>query len=249
MIKVLHLTDPHLFADKAGELRGTVTFKSLAAVIGHYRSSDWRADIAVVTGDMIQDDTAEAYEHVRASLSTLELPVYCVPGNHDIRALMRDALSAKPFHYCESLETGNWLIVGLDSCVTGEAGGRVSGAELDRLDAEIAASQAEHVMVSLHHPPVAMNSTWLDSVAMENGDEFLARVGASGKVRLLMFGHVHQEYDNVHDGIQIVGTPSTCRQFKRGSPEFAVDERPPAYRRIGLYTDGRFDNELVWVDE
>jgi Icc protein len=226
-----------------------VTYESLSAVLAHYTSSDWRAEVATVTGDLIQDDTPEAYVHFREQLANLGMPVYCLPGNHDIRALMRDALSQEPFRYCESLETGNWLIVGIDSCVTGEAGGRVTEEELDRIAAEISATSAENVMVCLHHPPVAMNSAWLDSVGMDNGDEFLQRVGASGKVRLVVFGHVHQDYDRVHDGIHIIGTPSTCRQFMKASPLFAVDDHPPAYRRINLYTDGRFDHELVWVYE
>ena len=60
-VKVLHLTDPHLFADRQGDLRGTVTYESLRTVLEHYRAGDWRADLALVTGDLIQDDSAEAY--------------------------------------------------------------------------------------------------------------------------------------------------------------------------------------------
>ena len=76
----------------------------------------------------------------------------------------------------------------------------------------------------------------------------VVRIGASTKVRLAIFGHVHQAYDNTHNGIQIVGTPSTCRQFKPHSDEFAVDDRPPAYRRIELFADGHFSTELIWVE-
>mgnify|MGYP001817770996 CR=1 FL=1 len=220
----------------------------MRAVLEHYKASDWQADIAIVTGDLIQDDTPQAYTHFHDQLSTLGIPVYCLPGNHDVRALMRDALSEPPFHYCASFESDNWLAVSLDSCVSGTAGGEVSDAELDRLDAEIAATTAEHVMVCLHHPPVPMHSTWLDTVGLDNGAEFLERAGASGKVRLTVFGHVHQDYDVDHNGIRIIATPSTCRQFKQHSAEFAVDENPPAYRRITLYTDGRFDHELLWVN-
>ena len=243
----MHLTDPHLFADTGGDLRGTVTYSSLYAVLEHYRKSDWHADLVVVTGDLIQDDSAGAYEHFRKLLGELGLPVYCVPGNHDVRSLMQESLPAPPFHYCESVESGNWLIVGIDSCVTGTAGGEVGSNELQRLDSEIAASQAPNVMVCLHHPPVPMGSVWLDSVGMSNGDEFLQRMAESGKVRLAVFGHVHQPYDSEHVGIRIVGTPSTCRQFAQGSSDFAVDDNPPAYRRVSLYTDGRFEHELVWV--
>lgn len=224
-----------------------MTYASLCSVLDHYRDNDWRADLVVVTGDLVQDDSAGAYEHFCQLLASLQLPVYCVPGNHDVRALMRDALAEPPFHYCASAESGNWLITGIDSCVTNHAGGHVEAAELARLDNEIASSRAENVMVCLHHPPVQMGSKWLDTVGMDNGAEFLERIAASGKVRLAIFGHVHQPYDAEHGGVSIVATPSTCRQFAQGSDDFAVDDNPPAYRRISLFADGKYDHELVWL--
>ena len=248
-VKVLHLTDPHLFADRQGDLRGTVTYGSLQAVLDHYRAGEWRADLALVTGDLIQDDSAEAYGRFRELVAPLGLPVYCVPGNHDDRALMQRALDKPPFHYCQPVEAGGWLIVGIDSCVTGEVGGRVSEDIIHALDLLIAESAAEHVLVCLHHPPALMGSRWLDSVGLENKEAFLQSVGRSGKVRLILFGHVHQVYEADHDGIRVLSTPSTCRQFAPHSIEFAVDDNPPAYRRISLYTDGRFEHELIWVTD
>lgn len=225
-----------------------MTYSSLCSVLDHYRDHDWRADLVVVTGDLIQDDSTGAYEHFCQLLEALHLPVYCVPGNHDIRALMRDALSEPPFYYCASVEAGDWLITGIDSCVSGMAGGHLTTDELARMDHEIAKSSAANVMVCLHHPPVDMGSKWLDSVGLDNGDEFIARVSASGKVRLAIFGHVHQPYDAEHGGVSIVATPSTCRQFAQSSDDFAVDDNPPAYRRISLYANGDYDHELVWLN-
>lgn len=248
MLRVLHLTDPHLFAATDGSLRGTVTFASLSAVLEHYQASDWQADIAVVTGDLIQDDSAGAYENFRQLLGELDLPVYCVPGNHDIRPLMQEALGEPQFHYCDMLEHGDWLIVGIDSCVSERAGGEIAAAEFDRVDAAIAASDASHVMLYLHHPMVALGSRWLDSVGMENGDEAVRRFAASGKVRLAIFGHVHQDFATEIDGMRIVATPSTCSQFAPSSDEFAIDDKPPAYRRIELLPDGKQQDDLVWVD-
>ena len=245
---MLHLTDPHLFADREGALRGAVTYASLAAVLAHYEDSDWQADIAIVTGDLIQDDSKEAYAHFRNLLEPLGLPVYCLPGNHDVRALMEKALGTEPFSYCASAEFGNWLITCIDSCVSGIAGGAISDAEYARLEQSIADSAAEHIMVCLHHPPVSMASKWLDTVGLEDGDRFLDCIGTSGKVRLAIFGHVHQDYEADHRGIRIIATPSTCRQFAKGSDTFAVDGNPPAYRRITLKNDGSFDSDLVWVE-
>jgi Icc protein len=247
LLRVLHLTDPHLFAETDGSLRDTVTFASLSAVLSHYRAGKWRADIAVVTGDLVQDDSPAAYEHFRTLLGSLNLPVYCVPGNHDVPQLMRAVLQGPPFHYCAIVTHGEWLIAGIDSYVSDQAGGSVSDAEFDRLDAAIATSDAGNVMVCLHHPPVPLGSKWLDSVGLDNGDEVLARFSSSGKVRLAIFGHVHQAYEADHDDVRIIATPSTCSQFAVGSDDFALDDRPPAYRRIELHADGTHANELIWV--
>ena len=202
-----------------------------------------------MTGDLIQDDTAEAYQRFRDLLLPLNLRVHCVPGNHDIRDLMRAACCRPPFSYCAYEEFRDWLIVGIDSCIRGHAGGEVSADELDRLSDIVSRSPAKHVMVCLHHPPVPVGSKWLDSVGLRNGDEVLDRLRSLNRVRLATFGHIHQEHDAEHDGIRIVGTPSTCRQFKPGSEKFAVDDNPPAYRKFVLNPDGSVDTEVIWVGE
>ena len=244
----MHLTDPHLFANAGGEFRGVVTAETFESVLDHYLSSDWRADRALVTGDLIQDDSAEAYERFRDLLLPLKLRVHCVPGNHDIRDLMRPVCGRPPFSYCASEEIGNWLLVGLDSCLSGTAGGEVTAEELDRLSDIVTQSPARHVLVHLHHPPVPMGSKWLDTVGLNNGSKFLERLQDLNRIRGVVFGHVHQAYDEVHKGIRILATPSTCRQFKPGTDNFAVDETPPAYRRISLQNDGRIDTEIVWAN-
>lgn len=248
MIRVLHLTDPHLFADPAGSLRGLATHASLQSVLDHYQAGDWLADRVIITGDLIQDDSAEAYDRFRELLLPLNMRMHCIPGNHDVRELMQRVCCAPPFSYCAHEEVGNWLLIGLDSCISGDAGGLLTAEELDRLSDTVNGSSAKHVMVCLHHPPVDMGSAWLDTVGLRNGEEFLQRLQSLGRVRLAVFGHVHQAYDAQHHGIRIVGTPSTCRQFLPGSDEFAVDDRPPAYRRITLHADGNSDAELIWLD-
>ena len=248
-VRVLHLTDPHLFADREGTLRGAKTYDTLARVLAHYRTAGWQADLVALTGDLIQDDSDAAYGHCRELLGGLGLPVHCVPGNHDVRGTMREMLPAPPFIYCGSFELGNWLVAGIDSCAASGAGGIVTGEEIGRMNQMIAASPADHVLVCLHHPPVPVGSAWLDSVGLDNGDRLLDELARNGRVRVALFGHVHQVYDKQHDGVRVIGSPSTCRQFLPESDAFAVDERPPAYRRLTLRADGGVDTEVVWVDD
>jgi len=200
-----------------------------------------------MTGDLIQDDSRAAYDRFCELMTPLNLPVYCVPGNHDVRELMRDAVSKDPFHYCESVRLNNWLITGIDSCIDGVAGGRVDDDEMDRLASILANTDAEHVLICLHHPPLPVGSEWLDQVGLKNGDEFLRMIGQPGNVRAAIFGHVHQEFEDVYEAIKIIGTPSTCRQFMVASDEFALDDNPPAYRHVSLHADGAVEHELIWL--
>jgi len=247
-VRILHLTDPHLFADADSELRGVNTANTLALAISHIQREDWPADAVVMTGDTVQDDSADGYRRFRDAVSPLGLPVHCVPGNHDVVPLMHEMLSDEPFLFCAVQQFSNWCFIGVDSCVAESAGGRLADAEFDRLREALAAGH-EHVAVCLHHPPVRLGSRWLDGVGLANGEEFLAKMNAAGNVRLVLFGHAHQAYDDMHGDVRVIGTPSTCRQFRPLSDEFSLDDKPPAYRRLTLKTDGSVNTELVWLHE
>ena len=245
---VLHLTDLHLFADADGELRGVNTLKSLAAVCRHFITSKNDADLALVTGDLVQDDSREAYLRCRETLEALELPVQLCPGNHDVRDLMRQELERPGYDYCAAVRIGAWSVISIDSCVDGQPGGRVSDAELDRLAGLLTDCADSHVLLCLHHPPVELGSRWLDSVKLENGDRLLELTARAGNVRAMLFGHAHQEFDETFNGIRLICTPSTCRQFKPGSEIFAVDDEPPAYRMLELHDDGTIETTIYQVN-
>jgi Icc protein len=226
-----------------------VTRASLQRVLDHIQQENWPADLVAMTGDLTQDESVGSYRQFKTLFSQLEIPVYTVPGNHDVRPMMQTELNDPPYYYCASVVLGNWLITGIDSCVDGKAGGHVTAEELERLKDILQSTDAEHALVCLHHPPMAVGSRWLDGVGLENGREFLDAVLSSGNTRAAIFGHVHQTFDDSSSGIRILGTPSTCRQFMVGSDEFALDDNPPAYRHIILYDDGSLDTDLIWLDE
>ncbi|MDG2376302.1 MAG: 3',5'-cyclic-AMP phosphodiesterase [Woeseiaceae bacterium] len=247
-VRILQVTDPHLYAEADGSLRGTVTADSLNAVVDHIRRQEWPADFVVSTGDIVQDDSASAYARFKDLMAPIGLPVHCIPGNHDVPALMQAALSGGPWHYCEAFVVSDWQIIGIDSYLKGHAGGKVSNEELSRLRQTLANTNALHAAVFLHHPPLKMGSRWLDSVGLHNAQEFLDLITTAGNVRIVIFGHVHQAFEEMYESIRIIGTPSTCAQFKPREVKFQLDDSPPAYRRISLGPDGSIDTELVWLD-
>lgn len=245
-IRLLQITDPHLLADPAAALRGVVSLDALERVLAHAFGTRVAADAILCSGDIVNDEPA-GYAHFVRALAPYGRPVYCVPGNHDDPALMRVALDQPGFQVGGYVDLGPWRIVLVDSCVPGRPAGRVSEAELRALERALE-SCTGYALVCVHHHPVAMGSHWLDGVGIENATELLQTLDAQPRVRALLWGHVHQCFEGRRHGVRLLATPSTCAQFLPLSDEFAIDSRPPAYRRLTLRADGTVETDVVWVE-
>ncbi|MDP8985914.1 MAG: 3',5'-cyclic-AMP phosphodiesterase [Pseudomonadota bacterium] len=245
-MQILQITDPHLYGNAGAQLRGVETDSSLRNVLERAFAHDVDYSAILVTGDLVQDDPS-GYLRFKSILCGLQTPVLCIPGNHDEPAAMRRSLEQEPFQYCGTRTIGAWQFIMLDSYESGHVGGRLAAAELGRLDACLAKCAA-HTLVCLHHHPVRMGSRWLDGVGLGNAEEFWRVIDRHGHVRAVAWGHVHQAYDGERNGVRLMGTPSTCAQFLPHSDRYALDSRPPAYRRLELRDDGRIDTQVHWVE-
>lgn len=244
-MQILQITDPHLYGNAGGSLRGVETDSSLRSVLENACADGTDYEAILATGDLVQDDPS-GYLRFKSILAPLRKPVLCIPGNHDEPAAMRASLDGEPFQYCGARTIGAWQFVMLDSFDPGHVGGRLAPQELARLDAVLAASNA-HALVCLHHHPIPMGSRWLDGIGLANAAEFWRVIDAHAHVRAILWGHVHQAYDAERNGVRLLGTPSTCAQFLPHSEKFMLDSRPPAYRALALHDDGRVSTELHWV--
>ena len=245
-LRLIQMTDPHLYADRSGRLRGVETYGALMRVIEHARQNHWPCDGVLATGDLVQDDPG-GYATFRAAFDSLGVPIYCIPGNHDDLAAMRAALAGPPYQLGGTLRKGNWQVVLLDSCIDGAAGGHLSRQSLAALETTLTAGRSLNTLVCLHHQPIPMGSRWLDHVGLENAPEFLAALDRHSTVRGVLWGHVHQAYDGDRKGVHYMATPSTCAQFMPGSDEFEIDQRPPGYRWLELAADGTISTRVVWL--
>ena len=239
-IRVIQFTDPHLFGDPAGTLRGVNTHETLERILADAAGHLAMCDAILVTGDLVQDD-ATGYEHFKRLFARYGKPVLCIPGNHDDVPKMREALSARPFVIDGPADIGAWRIVLLDSVVPNQAGGRISVEQLTKLDEELGRARQRHAMVCLHHHPVLMQSRWLDSVGLSNADEFWSVIDSHPQVRAVVWGHVHQNFESARRGVRLLATPSTCAQFQPRSDQFVIDSQPPAYRLLTLHSNGAID--------
>jgi Icc protein len=246
-LRLVQFSDPHLFGSASGALRGVATLPALKAAIEHAGRYFPTRDAVLLTGDLVQED-AGGYALLRETFLASREPVYCLPGNHDLPDEMNRILRGGPFQVGGSVTARGWLLVMLDTWQEGSAGGRLGKQQLASLDARLSKHADLHVLLCLHHHPIAMDSQWLDQVGLEDAPEFLALVDRHPHVRGVLWGHVHQALDRFVNGVRYMASPATCTQFLPRSDDFALDRRPPGYRVLELMPDGSIATEVVWVE-
>ena len=246
------ISDPHLVADPAGAVLGCPVREGLAAIVEEIGAATRRdaPDAALLTGDLAQDGAPASYAALGEALRPLGAPCYALPGNHDAPAALRAALSSEaPFRPARAFEAGGWRALLLDSTVPGETHGRFSAEALAALDEALAARPETPTLLALHHPPVPPGAAWLDPLGLRDPEAFLDLVETHSQVRLVLFGHVHQEMDTRHAQARLLACPSTCFQFAPGADAFALDaDRPAGYRHLTLFPDGRFTTRVKRLD-
>ena len=85
---------------------------------------------------------------------------------------------------------------------------------------EAAAKCNGPIAVFMHHPPVFVGSQWVDQLSPVSLGVFANLVEEFEQLKLVVCGHVHQEYYTQIFHADVFTTPSTCVQFKPNAAEF-----------------------------
>ncbi|MDP4549076.1 MAG: 3',5'-cyclic-AMP phosphodiesterase [Marinobacter sp.] len=242
-LRVLQLTDPHLTAQSDGALLGVNTRDSLAAVIAEVLKVHGQPDLVLATGDISQDASAAAYRYFGEQLKTFDCPSLWIAGNHDDTPLMNSIAAEFQADQRQRVQ-GGWHFVMLDSSVHGKVFGELSDEELAHLDSALSEQPELPTMVCLHHHPVDIGSDWMEKIGLKTREAFWRIIDRHSQVKVVLWGHIHQELQRQRNGVQLLATPSTCIQFTAGASDFSVEPRPPGYRWIELDPSGSVSTEV-----
>lgn len=244
-VRILQITDTHLFAGKHETLLGVNTWASFDAVLDVIAADRRHYDLIVATGDLAQDHSTEAYQHFAEGIARLPAPCVWLPGNHDFQPTMFSTLASSSIADQKQVLVGeHWQIVLLDSQVFGVPHGELSEYQLEWLEAALAAQPQRHTLVLLHHHPVPSGCSWLDQHSLRNPHMLDVVLQRYPQAKTLLCGHIHQELDLHWQGRRVLASPSTCVQFKPHCTNFTIDAESPGWRWLDLYDDGRIDTQV-----
>lgn len=246
--RLVQFTDLHLGAEPGYRLMGIPTLHSFSAAL-RLALAELAPDHLILSGDLAAESEEGAYRQLARMLEAIEVPVSCTPGNHDDPALLSRYF---PCHD-RALAVAGWQLLLLDTRVAGSVAGNLGSDALDlvarSLDPHRSPTASEPTLVFMHHPPLSVGCAWLDRHQVANGAALLECLAARPAVKGVFTGHVHQSGCVPVGHFAVHTTPSTCFQFTPGSEHFAVDDLPPGLRVIDLYADGRFETEVIHLQD
>ncbi|MCK0196706.1 phosphodiesterase [Ancylobacter sp. 6x-1] len=235
---IAQLSDPHL--RPAGRLYQRLVDSNalFAQAVAQLRTLVPAPDLVLLTGDVVEEGTAEDYAFARTLLAQLPAPLLVLPGNHDARAAFRAAFADHAhlpaqgsLHF--AVDHGPLRIVGLDVTVPGEHHGVVDEAAAGWLEATLAAAPERPTLLMMHQPPIRSGISCIDAYRCFGEVRLAAVIARHPQVERVLCGHVHRAMQARFGGTLLMTAPSTCTaiglRLDTGEEEGVSFLEPPAF--------------------
>lgn len=226
-MRILHLSDTHVRRETGPDSRGVDARESLRRILRDCAEVPG-IDALVITGDVADDGSREAYADVRDLVGTFArehaIPAILSTGNHDERHAFTEVLGTghrdatgtdRPAAQLESNDgeraaatvVAGYRIVTLDSLVPGKGYGQLSPVQLAWLRA-VLAEPAEHgTVLAFHHPPLALAGVEVQrALGLQNSPD-LADAIRGTDVRVVLCGHFHLQLFGMLEATPVWVTP------------------------------------------
>jgi Icc protein len=230
---LVQLSDLHL---RAGD-QGAGAAARLEHAVRRVAALRPRPRAVLLSGDLVDEPSAAAYQQVHELLVPLGLPLHAIPGNHDDRDLLRArfgpaaAAAGAPVHV--EVNCGALRLVCCDSSRPGRESGALGAEQLDWLEQTLAGEPEAPTLLALHHPPVQTGVRAMDAIALDAEDclRLEALLAGHPQVQAITCGHVHTAMMTAFAGRPLLICPSTNSALEldlraRDDLPFAVAAQP-----------------------
>lgn len=242
-LRILHLTDTHLYGDTRRHYDVVDTRSHLIRALAHV--AHLRFDLVVCSGDVSEDGSTASYRWLRETLEPWghergARTVYAM-GNHDRREAFREVLGGgqpdadevvlagtDPQRPVASVATvDGWRTIVLDSSIPMRGYGSIEPEQREFLRGHLATPAPQGTVLVIHHPPVDAQTELLQALALDEADGLALIEDLRGSdVRVILSGHYHLPLIETVAGIPVVvapGVANIARSFDDPREESAID--------------------------
>ena len=234
---IAQITDFHVRPPGVKAYGGIDTNALLRRAVAAIAALDPRPDCVLATGDLADCGLADEYAEIEATLATLAMPVFVIPGNHDRRDVMRESFGKRHAYLRQHDDFLQYVVddfpvrlVGLDTVIAGEHGGIVCSRRETWLAQALADGNGKPTLVFMHHPPFRTGVPAMDPLMCRTAPSFKALIGRHPEIERIVAGHYHRPITVRWAGTIGFVAPSTAHQvaldLREGEPTRWVLEPP-----------------------
>ena len=234
-MKIIHLSDTHIIDSKQKNLYGIDPAFRLKQVLKSINKFHKDASMIVITGDLVDRASNEAYENFFSIIKDFSIPIYPIVGNHDKRELF---LKYFPKFQTNgfvqySLEAKEFAFLFLDTLVEDKPFGNLCQKRLDWLEEQLKKYSDKKIYLFMHHHPLKSFLYEMDNVAnLKNSDKFWSILDKHDNILHITYGHLHRITQMQRKNISLHSTKSTTFQVAftpNETKEYLTNEEKPTY--------------------
>jgi len=236
---IAQISDFHVRPPGKRAYGGLDTTAMLRDAVAAIAALDPLPDCVIATGDLTDCGLSEEYALLQDVLGKLPMPVFLIPGNHDLRDVMRATLSSSHDYLQQNADFLHYVIddfpvrlIALDTVIAGSHGGEVCAQREAWLAQALDNGRGKPTLLFMHHPPFRTGVPAMDPMMCRTTPEFARLIAENPEIERIATGHFHRPIVVRWAGTIGFVAPSTAHQvaldLRDGEPTRFVME-PPAF--------------------
>lgn len=212
MKKILFITDLHL-TKEPNTTSGIDTYANFNKILEDF-SQDTKPELIVLGGDLCHTKPdPNTYAYVLSSLSTFDVPIITIPGNHDDSRLVAES-GLSPFRLIRDELYGN-ILTPIQSIALDSSKGEFSEEQWAWICEIFSNNKTGHQIVFMHHPPVICGARHMEpKYQFKELSRFQKLLEDFKHIEFHIFcGHFHLEKSIRDKNLNVYVTPSTFVQI------------------------------------
>ena len=234
-MKIIHLSDTHIIDSEQKNLYGIDPAFRLKKALKSITKYHKDASMIVITGDLVDTPSKEAYEVFHDIIKDFPIPIYPIVGNHDKRELF---LKYFPKFQIDgfvqyAVEVNEFAFIFLDTLVEDKPFGNLCQKRLIWLEEQLKKYRDKKVYIFMHHHPLKSFLYEMDNIAnLKNSEKFWSIVDQYSNILHITYGHLHRITQMQRKNISLHSTKSTTFQVAftpNETKEYLTNEEKPTY--------------------